>query len=237
MRKRNKWFELDVPSQHTHWCIHYDLPSDWEDRDYGEPHRAKLVIGFWRFFAAIRLWKVTPYKGSFEIDNTKRYGVTYFDRTIHFHWGKTYVKSLPWDWSIVRYDLLYPNGDLYHRNDYNRKNKSRGISWYDVLNKSPIDNDVEVAQYVTVTHSTRNGHIQTARIRLTGEEREWRWVWFKWLPWPRKIWRTVECESDIELGEKAGSWKGGLMGWGCEWKQGETMESAFWRWYTTWDGK
>jgi hypothetical protein len=42
--------------------------------------------------------------------------------------------------------------------------------------------------------------------------------------------------DNAELGKKAGSWKGGLMGWSCEWDPYENMESAFRRWYDKWDG-
>jgi hypothetical protein len=48
--------------------------------------------------------------------------------------------------------------------------------------------------------------------------------------------RVVDCDSNAELGKKAGSWKGGLMGWSCEWDPYENMESAFRRWYDKWDG-
>ena len=142
----------------------------------------------------------------------------------------------PWRHEIVRHDLLLPNGDLYVRNMFRfGRRKGCHLHWYDVFNATYGNATTEVAKYVNLTHVTKNGDTQTARIRLTGEEREWR-RWWGLLPFGKIVNRTCECSSDVELGERAGSWKGGLMGWGCEWKKGETLEQAFQRWYSSWNG-
>jgi hypothetical protein len=49
--------------------------------------------------------------------------------------------------------------------------------------------------------------------------------------------KIIEDNFESYIRQLAGSWKGGLMGWSVEWKQGETMEDAFDRWSNTWDGK
>jgi hypothetical protein len=252
MRIRKKWYEFYWNEGHTHWNIHYNIPSDdcdsWNSPQHkGEKpiYRASLTIGFWKMFLLVYLWKVTPFEGSFGMDNNKRYGLTFFERSLHLHWGETKVYWLPWDWEIVRHDLLYPNGDVYWHNKYPRvrlgEKQKNNYSWYEILdgNQSPYpksDTQVEVAKYVNLEHYTKDGRQQIAKIRLAGEEREWRYRWFKWLPWPRKISRVVDCYSDVELGQRAGSWKGGMMGWSVEWREDESMEGAFWRWYKKWDG-
>ena len=254
MRYRTKWINLETDSRYTHWSLNYNVPSDdhdsWEwdnTRPQGQRaiHRAWLSIGFWKMFLVIYLWKVKPYKGEFGHDSTKQYGLTFFERSIHLHWGKTWVHYLPWSWEIVRHDLLFPNGDLYYRNKYpvyRLGKRKKTYSWYDILegNESPYPSstaETQVAEYVTLVHYTKDGRKQEAKIRLTGEEREWRWTWFKWLPWPRIKKRVVDCWSDQELGEKAGSWKGGMIGWSCPWPEDEDMKQAFWNWYKGWDGR
>jgi hypothetical protein len=187
------------------------------------------------------LWKVKPYKYEYDChsDNTKQYGITFFERGVHFHWGKTWVKSLPWDWQIVRHDLLLPGGEVFWRNDNYATNRKNWKAWYEILDKNEkVDYSVQVqaCKFVHFAHTTQDGTIQYAKIRLTGDEREWRWKWFTWLPWPNIVKRVVDCHSDAELGERAGSWKGGMIGWGVEWKHDETMEEAFDRWSNTWDG-
>jgi hypothetical protein len=253
MRIRKKWFELETNTDHTHWCIHYSTPSDdcdswdWREREHGRKptYRSWLTIGIWRLFFMVYLWKVTPFKGDWGQDNTRRYGITFFERSVHLHWGETKVYWLPWDWEIVRHDLLYPNGDVYWHNKFPRirlGEKSNSYSWHQILDggESPYpksDAETELVKYVDLVHHTKSGKKQVARIRLAGEEREWRYRWFKWLPWPRKISRVVDCWSDAELGERAGSWKGGMLGWSVEWREDESIEGAFWRWYKHWDGR
>jgi hypothetical protein len=85
-------------------------------------------------------------------------------------------------------------------------------------------------------HWTKDGVNQKAKIRLAGEEREWRPKCTRWLPIFRKIQRVVDCDSDTELGPRAGSWKGGMLGWSVDWQKDESMKEAFWRWYRNWDG-
>lgn len=144
----------------------------------------------------------------------------------------------PWRLEIVRHDLLYPNGDIYWRNTF--KPDENRYTWYDILNNSKQNKSgvsVQVADYVQLEHYNKtNGELQKAKIRLAGEEREWRPKCTKWLPIFRHIQRVVDCESDIELGTRAGSWKGGRTGWSVPWEEGESMKCAFWKWYKTWDG-
>lgn len=185
----------------------------------------------------------------------KEYGFTFGDEAIHIHYGiqpgnwsrddpensdHTKVYWYPWRYEIVRHDLLYPNGDVYHRNLYPR-NGEKHIHWYEVFDW-PKDEDrerveVQVAEFTNLKHYNKtNGELQEAKIRLCGEEREWRPKCTRWLPIFRKVNRVVDCWSDVELGTRAGSWKGGMLGWSCEWYKDETMHEAFWRWYRKWDG-
>lgn len=253
-RIRNKWIELELGSKHTHWTLSYSVPSDdrdawdWDNtKAKGERaiHRAWLTVGFWRIFMQLYLWRVKPFKGSYDSDSSKRYGITYFERSMHVHWGETKVYWMPWDWTIVRWDLLFPNGDVYYRNRYpgtTLASKRRTFSWYNVLdmNESPYPAspvEAQVAKYIDLEHHTKDGRKQVAKIRLAGEVREWRWRWLKWLPWPRQVSRTIDCMSDVELGSKAGSWKGGMLGWSVPWPEDESMEQAFHNWYNKWDGR
>ena len=242
---KNRWFELHCPSDYNHWCFYFSLPSTDTETEVWGVYRAKLIIAFWKFFLSLNLWKVTPWQSDSYLESYKRYGITFFDRSIHLHWKKTWVKFLPWDWEIHRWDLLLPNGEVYYRNQYSvTKNQGENniYSWYEILDghRVPQSHDPvpdNATETVEIIHRAPDGSIQRAHITLCGEEREWRWRWFTWLPWPRMIKRTVDCSSDIQIGARAGSWKGGMTGWSCDWKQGESMKKAFWRWYSTWDGK
>jgi hypothetical protein len=238
MHIRNKWVEFYLPSDYKHWCFHVGLPSDSVETYPRDNYRIRLTIGFWKLFLAVYLWKVKPFKGAYNLDNYRTYGITFFERGVHVHWNKTKVYDLPWAWDIVRHDLLLPSGDVYWRNkfpDYNLGVKIRDSKYWYEIQGTPEES--KVSEYCDIVHHTKDGRRQVARIRLNGDEREWRWKWFRWLPWPNKKQRVVDCNSNVELGKKAGSWKGGLMGWSCEWKKGESMKSAFYRWYSNWNGE
>lgn len=186
----------------------------------------------------------------------KEYGVTFCKEAVHIHYGiqpgswtngdpansdHTKLFWYPWNLEIVRHDLLYPNGEVYYRNVYNGKRR-KTYSWYEILNEMDCPypsypNKDKVTKTVTLKHYNKtDGSLQRAEIQLCGEEREWRPRCTRWLPIFKHIRRVVDCTSDIELGTRAGSWKGGMMGWSCDWRDGESMYESFWRWYKTWDG-
>lgn len=64
------------------------------------------------------------------------------------------------------------------------------------------------------TYTLKSGEVQHRRATIRVEEMEWR-RW--WLPW-RHVWRGIEVEFDDEVGERTGSWKGGTLGCGYEFK-------------------
>lgn len=186
----------------------------------------------------------------------KDYGFSCNSEALHIHYGiqpgcwirddkensdHTKVFWWPWHSTIVRHDLLYPNGDVFHRNLYPKNEYEEHLNWHHVLENMKPKSDgkfKDLAVYVELEHYNKSdGKLQKAYIRLTGEEREWRPKCTRWLPIFRKIERVVWCDSDTELGTRAGSWKGGMMGWGCEWRKGESMKESFRRWYKNWSGE
>lgn len=71
-----------------------------------------------------------------------------------------------------------------------------------------------------------NGTVQNRTVTIYGEEMEWRWRWFTWLPIPRMIRRSVNISFDDEVGERTGSWKGGTIGCSYDWRSNESMLAA-----------
>lgn len=141
------------------------------------------------------------------------YGISYFGRTFHLNWRtRCKILHMPWDWEHVRHDYLNPDGSLHHRAQPHEY--------------SPPSDSKQTFQY---TYTLRNGTVQNRMATVNGEEREWRWRWFTWLPWPRWVQRTINIEFNDEVGERTGSWKGGTIGCGWEWRPGETLEQALTR--------
>ena len=234
-----KWIMI---SDFSFFTIKLEWPSDRFEDEY-----LKLVIGLYKLYIQIPIKFIkVKIHSEFGISSPK-YGFAYHGQMFWIYLGKGdrwLTFDMPWMYTIVRHDLLLPNGELYHRNlfpKYKLGAKTRSLTWFDVFEKTSKNKrisgaQVECAKFVDVVHHTKTGKRQVARIRLTGEEREWRMKWFTWLPLFRKIQRTVDCDSDVELGERAGSWKGGRIGWSCEWRKDESMKQAFYRWYKNWNG-
>jgi hypothetical protein len=140
------------------------------------------------------------------------YGFSYHARAIHLNWRRCCkIVHLPWDWQHVRHEVYLADGSRVEpaKHEY----------------EPPFSDgrEVEVHPY---TYVLKNGTVQNRAATITGEEREWRWLWFQWLPWPRKISRSIDIRFDDEVGERSGSWKGGTTGCGYEWRKGETMLDA-----------
>lgn len=70
----------------------------------------------------------------------------------------------------------------------------------------------------------RSGEVQVRAATVTVERRTWCWRgWpFRAVRWPSKSVTTIEVEFSGEVGERTGSWKGGVVGCGYEMSKGET---------------
>lgn len=258
--KRDHWFSFALGVQNPY-------EQDYREKPYCQLHIAAFGHSWWikipEIFKPREKWIDLSKESWAHVGKDGRkgytervrrdYGFSFDKEAIHIHYGiqpgswssidpknSDHTKVFWWPWrpTIVRHDLLYPNGDVYYRNKYPRKDQKH-IYWYEVFdsNAKQSDAQVQVAVFIDLVHYTKDGgEKQVARIRLTGELREWRPKWTRWLPIFRHTRRVVDCLSDIELGTKAGSWKGGLMGWSCEWREDESMEDAFRRWYKNWNG-
>lgn len=116
---------------------------------------------------------------------------------------------LPWSWQHIRHEWLRPDGTVF---------RAPGEGEYDV--------PPEVTERHEYSYTLRNGTVQHRVATVNGEEREWRWRWLTWLPWPRRVSRTINVTFDADVGERSGSWKGGCYGCGWDWWPDETMEQA-----------
>lgn len=142
----------------------------------------------------------------------KLFGFYYYGNSIWYSFGKG-VKSIdmPWNWTFVRHEVMYPDG----------LRKPEGHSW-DVT-------DGRIVETYPYRYVLNSGEVQDREATVYVEEREWRWKWFKWLPFPRKIKRVIAVKFNDEVGERTGSWKGGCTGCGYEIKKGETIKDALMR--------
>lgn len=160
---------------------------------------------------------------------------------IHLNWGaKTKIIYMPWAWEWVRTSLLLADGSWAHDTKSRRKEdfpnyplarteKKPWGTWYKIKDEHAW-RETYPYRYVL-----RSAEVQERQATVTVSEMEWRWRWFTALPFPRMIRRTIDISFDHEVGEKSGSWKGGVMGCGYELRPQETPREALKR--MEWDKK
>lgn len=147
-----------------------------------------------------------------DVNNSPQYGFQYHNKMIWWHWGlKMWSAHMPWDWSHVRHTILMPDG-------------SKCCEGHEL--EESYNPPESVKQKHNFTYVLKSGEIQKRKAIIFGAEREWRWHWFRWLPFPRMIRRSIDISFNKEVGNRSGSWKGGVMGMGEEWREGETMGEA-----------
>lgn len=157
----------------------------------------------------LRRWRWEPR------DCMESWGFGFFERAVHLHWGPhTKIVHMPWDWQHVRYEVFLEDG--------------RKVAPTPHHYEAPYP-DGRYVQVWPYRYTLRNGTAQERTATIYGEEREWRWRWFQWLPWPRKVSRSISIAFSDEVGERTGSWKGGCLGCGYEWREDETMFNALCR--------
>jgi hypothetical protein len=127
---------------------------------------------------------------------------------------------LPWAYDWVRTSYLRDDGGWEHEVKGNRnKDFYDDNKWGNILYK-------ERFPYI---YTLNNGDIQYPIATVKVAEREWRPKWFKWTSVFKKVTRTIDVKFDSEVGERAGSYKGGTLGCGYEMKKGETPKECLYR--------
>lgn len=76
------------------------------------------------------------------------------------------------------------------------------------------------------TYTLKDGTVQNVTATVYVDRREWRRKCLWYVPWFAKKRQSLNMEFSAEVGEQAGSWKGGCIGCGTDMKKGETAEQA-----------
>ena len=72
----------------------------------------------------------------------------------------------------------------------------------------------------------KNNVTQLRLAKVYVDRREWRRKCLWYIPWFAKKRQSLNVEFSSEVGERTGSWKGGVIGCGTDMKKGETAEQA-----------
>lgn len=151
-----------------------------------------------------------PFKSGIDDCESLSYGFYLYGIGLHPLWfdqlwirlgTKSKVIEMPWAFDWVRTSNLRTDGSWEHETRKNRKDfyeeKWKGIIWNET---------------VPFSYKLKSGEKQNVLATIKVEEREWRPQWFKWTKLFAKTRKTIDIDFDGEVGERAGSSKGGTVG-------------------------
>jgi len=161
-----------------------------------------------------------------------RWGVmAHFDRdmrNIFFYWGR---KVAIWDFPFFnhihqRHEVQRPDG-AWTPFVGSWEEKHPGDESVTTWNGKPLkDPDGRHIEELPYRYELRGGDVQTVTATCYIERMAWRPKWLTWtrlFEWER---RSLGITFSDEVGERAGSWKGGCTGCGWEMLPDETIEQA-----------
>ena len=191
----------------------YDKFHQFSFQFYGKDEESplRLTMALLGFYLSINISNKLSdtYK-----NNDKSWGFYYYVDTHDFvirNGQKSKLIPMPWALTWVRTSMLKKNGEWEHEIKGDRKN-FYDQKWNDILFK-------ETHPYKYVLES---GKVQNRLAIIKVKEMEWRRVGWKWSKMGRLVKKSIEIEFDSEVGERCGSWKGGVVGCGYDMLKNET---------------
>ena len=164
-----------------------------------------LGLGLVRLYLHIPTWIIPHY------DMDRAYGFTFADTGLHVHFGGTRVFWYPWSWDHYKHWEVVAGGSY-----------ASGELFFIELPRRMNHGELATKNSVPYTYARKNGDIQKVTATYYVSRQEWRWYWFGWLSWPRKVSTSIVVEFSAEIGEGIDTWKGGTLGCGYELLPDET---------------
>lgn len=151
------------------------------------------------------------------------WGLSVHHSDIHLNWGRhCKILHMPWAWEWVRSSFLLPDGNSWAHELRSWSRREHLGTRRDRAHFLPSTDIPQWSETHPYRYVLRSGAVQNVNATIQVHEMEWRWRWFTWLPFPRMIHRTIDIRFDGEVGERAGSWKGGTVGCGYDLRRNET---------------
>lgn len=141
---------------------------------------------------------------------------------LHLHWGdRVKIVTMPWrNWLQTAHDVRRGDGSWApFVGSWEVKQSPDGVG------KEPDGRLVEKFPYRYVL---RSGEVQNVTASVHVERRVRKLKALRWLPFGRTSY-AISVEFSGEVGERAGSWKGGVLGCGYALHPGETPRECLYR--------
>ena len=150
-----------------------------------------------------------------------RYGICIHNNSLWLYMGGDYDES----WGQVTNDRIWSWELPFVTWQFIAHEVRRKDGKYQSRNIMSDDKDDNIERHILpYTYTRKNGEVQ--KVNATCEVHRWAWH-RKWLPWVKKIRQDIDFQFDGEVGESAGSWKGGVIGSSYDMQPGETVEQCF----------
>ena len=132
--------------------------------------------------------------------------------------GHSDVKCIymPWTYDFYRISFLTHDGWFTCLESDRRKARKRGENTFEYPYNLRDDDQRLIKKEFPFRYVTKQGEVQDTTATVFMEEREWRPKWLRWTNLFRTVRTTLNIEFKDEMGNQRGSWKGGVLGVGCE---------------------
>lgn len=199
---------------------------------FEEHYSLHIRLGWPNLFIRVP-WLQRWHRDPFEMMESWGASVHLYDA--HLNWGRhCKIIHFPWSWQWVRTSHLLVDGTWHDEIGRRRQcsfpnfplvsdEKRKWIGMY------AVHDDMLWRETYPYRYVRRSGEVQDCKATVTVTEMEHRWRWFTWLPFPRRIWRSIDVAFDHEVGEGTGSWKGGTMGCGYSLRHNEMPQECLGR--------
>lgn len=180
-----------------------------------------LLLPFLLFGYGI-LYIHLPIKTGIQDCESAAWGFNYHNNTAWFYVGgggnfeggkKWKTINMPWSFEWCRTSILLKDGEWAH----SHKGKGNRKDFYEDEWK-----EKQWKETHPYTYTLSNGKVQNVEATITVSEREWRQRWLMWTKLYNKERRSMDVEFNQEVGERTGSWKGGVIGCGQDLLPGES---------------
>lgn len=196
-----------------------------------------LGFGFFTWFAPLPLWTRRFFRGGDYGMDRPQYGFSSSEEGLHLHWGKR-SKMLWWPWGLEHIRTEYLGTDLNWHDDRSHPENTWSRQHPNPLHRynGPVGPEKwsEVHPY---RYMLQSGEVQEVEATITRRRafhgRQWfgpvRFRRFLRSIMPKRVFDSIDVQFNGEVGERAGSWKGGCIGCSYDIKPEESPRSALMR--------
>jgi len=222
---QHKWFFFSFSNWKT-------FSITWREADYDESKAQINISILWLHLYIYTSQKYAKYdKETYDYHQGEReYGIAIHNNNFWIYNGlKQKAFEFPYTYRFIRHSVLRKDGTWEHdlskigRKVYKSKQVETSYSkdfwdkkWDNILYKETFD-----FKYIM-----KDGTVQKRKATIKLEEREWRRYFLLWTKWKNKINKVIDIEFDKEVGERSGTWKGGVIGTSYKILDDETPEQC-----------